>query len=86
MKTILVDAVDCLIVEEGKEFLLFQKMVKLLDEFENKKIVLTGANDEQFQKFNLKLVPYDVFTMNHNPEKTSPVKLSKPFPLEDPFE
>ena len=34
--------------------------------------MLTGANDEQFKKFNLDKVPYEVFTLKHHPEKTDP--------------
>ena len=73
MKTILVDAVYCFVIEkEDGSFELFEKMHELLESYENKKIVLTGADDEQFIKFNLKSVPYEVFTMKHNPEKTDP--------------
>jgi FMN phosphatase YigB (HAD superfamily) len=70
MKTILVDAVYCLVIEEDGKFSVFEDMRKLLDAYENPKIVLTGANDEQWQKFNLSNVPYQVFTLKHNPEKT----------------
>ena len=44
----------------------------MLDEFPNTKIILTGANDEQFQKFGLDKMPYEVFTLKHDPEKTNP--------------
>ncbi len=47
-------------------------MWDLLETFPNKKIILTGANDEQFKKFGLDKVPYEVFTLKHNPEKTNP--------------
>lgn len=69
MKTILVDAVDTLVIEgQG----IFEEMHKLLETFPNRKIVLTGANDEQFKEFGLDKVPYEVFTLRHNPEKTDP--------------
>lgn len=45
-------------------------MQALLDSYPNRKIVLTGANDEQFKKFNLDKSPYEVFTLKHDPEKT----------------
>ena len=45
-------------------------MLELLESFPNRKIVLTGANDEQFEKFNLQVVPYEIFTLKHDPEKT----------------
>ena len=68
-KTILVDAVDCFVIEgEG----IFKEMHDLLDTFPNRKIILTGANDEQFKQFGLDKMPYEVFTLKHNPEKTSP--------------
>ena len=47
-------------------------MHALLETFPNKKIVLTGANDEQFKEFKLDDVPYEVFTLKHDPEKTDP--------------
>ncbi len=72
MKTILVDAVDCFVVEESGSFKIFQDMYKLLETYPNRKIILTGANDEQKEKFGLDDMPYEVFTLKHNPEKTDP--------------
>ena len=72
MKTILVDAVDAFVVETENGFEIFEPMRKMLDEFPNRKIILTGANDEQFKKFGLDKMPYEVFTLKHNPEKTDP--------------
>ena len=69
MKTILVDAVDALVIE-GKG--IFKGMYELLETFPNRKIILTGANDEQFKEFGLDKMPYEVFTLKHNPEKTDP--------------
>ena len=67
MKTVLVDAVDAFVIEgEG----IFKEMHSLLETFPNRKIILTGANDEQFKKFGLDKMPYEVFTLKHNPEKT----------------
>lgn len=68
-KIILVDAVNCFVSEEGQ---IFSEMKDLLDTYSNKKIILTGANDEQFKKFKLDTMPYEVFTLKHNPEKTDP--------------
>src|SRR3989339_917601 len=70
MKTILIDAVDAFVVETENGFEIFEPMRKILDEFPNTKIILTGANDEQFKKFGLDKMPYEVFTLKHNPEKT----------------
>jgi len=72
MKTILVDAVDAFVIETEKGFKIFEPMRKMLDEFPNTKIILTGANDEQFKKFGLDKMPYEVFTLKHDPEKTNP--------------
>ncbi|HEY4521899.1 MAG TPA: hypothetical protein VJH05_02040 [Candidatus Paceibacterota bacterium] len=69
MKTILVDAVYTFVSENG---IIFQKMFDLLETYPNRKIILTGANDEQFKKFGLDKMPYEVFTLKHNPEKTDP--------------
>lgn len=72
MKTILVDAIDTFVIETENGFEIFEPMRKMLDEFPNRKIILTGANDEQFKKFGLDKMPYEVFTLKHNPEKTDP--------------
>lgn len=67
MKTILVDAINGLVLEDGS---ILESMHQLLESYPNKKLVLTGANDEQFKQFKLDRVPYEVFTLKHNPEKT----------------
>ena len=72
MKTILVDAVYTFVIENDGIFKPFKQMHDLLETFPNRKIILTGANDEQFKKFGLENMPYEVFTLRHNPEKTDP--------------
>ncbi len=72
MKTILVDAVDAFVLELEGSFKIFKGMHDLLESFPNKKIILTGANDDQFKEFGLVKMPYEVFTLKHNPEKTNP--------------
>ena len=72
MKTILVDAVDGFVIETENGFQIFKEMRDLLETFPNRKIILTGANDEQYKKFGLDKMPYEVFTLKHNPEKTDP--------------
>ncbi|KKP86156.1 MAG: hypothetical protein UR90_C0038G0005 [Parcubacteria group bacterium GW2011_GWC1_35_8] len=72
MKTILVDAVYCFIIEEEKRFKIFQDMYKLLETYPNKKIILTGASDDKRELYGLDNMPYEVFTLKHNPEKTNP--------------
>lgn len=69
MKTILVDAVNAFVIkDEG----VFEEMHKLLEEYSNKKIILTNANAEEREKFGLNNVPYELFTLEHNPEKIDP--------------
>ena len=69
MKTILVDAVEGFVSPDG---VIFEEMHALLETYSNRKIILTGANDEQFLKFGLDKMPYEVFTLKHDPEKTDP--------------
>lgn len=73
MKTILVDAINAFVVEENGCFQIFKEMQDLLETLENPKIILTGVNDEQFKKLGLDKMPYPVFTLKHNPEKTDPI-------------
>lgn len=69
MKTILVDAIGAFVI---KDHGIFEEMYQLLETYPNPKIILTGANDEQMQIFGLDNMPYQVFTLKHNPEKTDP--------------
>ena len=69
MKTILVDAVHTFIIpDEG----IFKEMHELLETYQHQKIILTGANDEQMKLFGLNDMPYEVFTLKHDPEKINP--------------
>ena len=69
MKTILVDAVDTLVVEgEG----VYKPMHDLLETYPNRKIILSNASDEQLEPFSLTNLPYELFTLKHNPDKTDP--------------
>ena len=69
MKTILVDAVDTFVIEgEG----IFKPIFNLLEEYPNKKIILTNADDNQIISFGLINLPYELFTLKHNPDKTDP--------------
>jgi len=69
MKTILVDAINGFVLEDGT---VFEQMYELLESYPNRKIVLTGANDEQIKHFGLDKLPYELFTQKHEPEKTDP--------------
>lgn len=69
MKTILVDAINTFVIKgEG----IYREMLDLLEEYPNKKIILTNADDEQMEKFGLNNMPYEVFTLKHNPDKVDP--------------
>ncbi|MAF34623.1 hypothetical protein CMO91_02140 [Candidatus Woesearchaeota archaeon] len=69
MKTILVDAVQTFVIEDAG---IFGEMQDLLERYPNKKIILTNANDEEMEKFGLHDMPYPVFTLKHEPDKTDP--------------
>ncbi len=62
MKTILVDAWNTFVTKDG----VFTELQTLLDSFENTKIILTNANDEQMVEFGIVNMPYEVFTLKHN--------------------
>lgn len=68
MKTILVDAWNTFVTENGINL----KMQELLDKYPNKKIILTNANDEELVKFGIVNMPYLVFSLKHQPNKTNP--------------
>lgn len=68
-KVILVDAVKAFVIE-GRG--IFKEMFDLLETFPNKKIILTGANYDKFEYYGLDKMPYEVFTLQHNPEKSDP--------------
>ncbi len=82
MKTILVDAINAFVIKGGG---VFEEMYGILERYPNKKIILTGANDEQMKEFGLDDMPYEIFTLKHNPEKTNPkyyTEMLKHFNLE----
>lgn len=68
-KTILVDAVNTFVIENGQ---VFKEMKKLLEKYQNKKIILTNANKEEKKKFGLTNLPYPLFSLDHNPDKINP--------------
>ncbi len=59
-------------INEGEGYKVFEEMHNLLETYPNTKILLTGANDEEFKEWNLDKAPYEVFTLKHNPNKTDP--------------
>ncbi|TXI70866.1 MAG: hypothetical protein E6Q45_01495 [Flavobacterium sp.] len=66
MKTILVDAWNTFVTEEGINF----NLQNLLDSYPNNKIILTNANEEELVRFGIINMPYPVFSLAHNPNKT----------------
>ena len=68
MKTILVDAAKAFVVN-GK---VDEDLYNLLETYENPKVILTNANEEQLVEFGIVDMPYEVFTLKHNPDKTDP--------------
>ena len=69
MKVILVDAINTLIIPDKG---MYEPLLKVLEDYPNRKIVLTGANNEEFIQHGLDKIPYEVFTLKHNPEKSNP--------------
>lgn len=68
MKTILVDAWKTFIDENGVN----SKMQEILDGYHNRKIIVTNANDEEVLKYGMVNLPYELYTLKHNPDKTDP--------------
>lgn len=66
-KILLIDAVGCLVDQNGK---INTQIENLIKKFNNKKIILTNANDEE-KKIFLKNISYEIFSLKHNPEKSS---------------
>jgi FMN phosphatase YigB (HAD superfamily) len=80
MKTILVDAWNTLVTNKG----INEDLYQLLEDFEENKIIVTNANEEEKVKFRIMDMPYPVFSLYHNPNKTDPeyfTKLLKHFSL-----
>lgn len=69
MKTILVDAVNTFVIEGVG---VYQPLYELLEQYSNPKIIVTNANDEQIATFGLVNLPYPLFTLKHQPDKTDP--------------
>lgn len=66
MKTFLVDAWNTFVKEEGVD----HKLKALLDRYSNPKIIVTNANKDEKEKFGIVDMPYPVFSLSHNPNKT----------------
>lgn len=77
MKIILVDAVYGLVIPKGDQFVIDADLHLLLEEFPNRKVIVTMANEEQMKSFGLDHAPYEVFTLKRNPEKSDPKHYEK---------
>ena len=66
MKTILVDAWNTFVNENGVN----HEMKSILDNFDDNKIIVTNANEEEKIIFGIVNMPYQVFSLAHNPNKT----------------
>ena len=66
MKSILVDAWNTFVTENGID----QDLKKLLDTFPNPKFILTNANPQECIRYGIVNMPYEVFSLEHNPNKT----------------
>lgn len=73
VKYILVDAWNTLVTETG----INTRLVSLLDRFETPKIIVTNANEEEKVKFGIVNMPYPVFSLAHQPNKTDPLYFKK---------
>lgn len=69
MKTILVDAWNTFVTESWMN----QDLYKFLEKYENPKIIVTNANEEQKKKLGIVGMPYPVFSLAHKPDKVDPV-------------
>ena len=74
-KTILVDAWNTFVTHNG----INKELLSILDSFQNQKIIVTNANDSERIKFGIINMPYPVFSLSHNPNKTSPEYFEKLF-------
>lgn len=77
MKTILVDAAGTFTVETAEGSVIDKKLQALLDEYENQKIIVTNASQQQRTEYGLTDVPYDMFSLSNNPGKPDPVYFQK---------
>jgi HAD superfamily hydrolase (TIGR01509 family) len=54
------------------KYIIFDELRQLLDSYPNRKIIVTNANEEQAIEYGLVNLPYDLFSLQHNPDKTDP--------------
>lgn len=69
MKTILVDAAGTFVTDDKE---IYQPLYDLLETYPNRKIIVSNANDEQLVEYGIVNMPYEIFTLKHNPNKDNP--------------
>jgi HAD superfamily hydrolase (TIGR01509 family) len=69
MKTILVDAVNTFVIDGN----INTDMKAMLDTFPHRKIIVTNANLDEQKIYGLISMPYEMFTLSHNPNKPDPL-------------
>ena len=67
MKTILVDAINTIVI---KGEWVYMPLHELLETYQNPKIILTNALRDKMPELGLENMPYEVFTLEHEPDKT----------------
>tara|TARA_B110001450_G_C17322285_1_gene359924 strand:- start:129 stop:506 length:378 start_codon:yes stop_codon:yes gene_type:complete len=68
MKIILVDAWNTLIKNKKIDSTIYN----ILEGLKNKKIILTNANDKELVNYGIINMPYEVFSLYHDPNKDNP--------------
>ena len=66
-KVILIDAWNTFVTEEGINL----NIQSILNKIECKKIIVTNANSMEQIKFGIVNMPYEVFSLDHSPNKTN---------------
>ena len=66
MKTLLIDAINCLL-QKNKG--INQDLLNELEKLENPKIIVTSTSPEKLGSMGFKNLPYELFTCNGNPNK-----------------
>ena len=67
MKTILVDAWNTFVKNKKIDL----RLMKILEKFPCDKIIVTNANLSEQKDLGIINMPYSVFSLSHNPEKTN---------------
>ena len=67
MKTILVDAWNTFVKNKKIDL----RLLKILEKYPCDKIIVTNANASEQKDLGIINMPYSVFSLSHNPEKTN---------------